>query len=49
MHTRARVDEVVIVEDAMKEVMAKEVSEDVNVDVEVVVDEEWSKMLKMSK
>ena len=39
MHTRAREDEVVIVEDAMKEVLAKDVSEDVNVDVEVVVDE----------
>ena len=32
MHTRARVDEILIVEDAMKEVMAKDVSEDVNVD-----------------
>ena len=34
MHTRASVDEVVIMEDAMKEVMAKDVSEDVNVDVD---------------
>ena len=32
---RARADEVVIVEDAMKEVMARDVSENVNVDVEV--------------
>ena len=39
MHARVRVDEIVIVEDAMKEVMAKDVSEDVNVDVEVIVDE----------
>ena len=39
MHARARVDEIVVVEDAMKEVVAKDVSEDVNVDVEVVVDE----------
>ena len=39
MHTRARVDEIVIVGNAMKEVMAEDVSEDVNVDVEVVVDE----------
>ena len=39
MHTIARVDEIVIVEDAMKEVMAKDVSEDVNVDVEVDFDE----------
>ena len=39
MHTRARVDEVVVVEDAMKEVMAKGASESVNVDVEVIVDE----------
>ena len=38
MHTKARVDEIVIVEDAMNEVMAKDVSEDVKVDVEVVVD-----------
>ena len=34
MHTKARVDEIVITRDfAMKEVMAKDVSEDVNVDV----------------
>ena len=39
MHTKVRVDDVVIVDDAMKEVIAKDVSEDVYVDVDVVVDE----------
>ena len=40
MHTRARVDEDVIVEDAMKEEReVRNVSEDVNVDVDVIVDE----------
>ena len=39
MHARARVDGIVIVEDAVHGVMPKDVAEDVNVDVEVVVDE----------
>ena len=39
MHTKVRVDEVVIVGDAMKEGMTEDESEDVDVDVEVVVDE----------